>query len=586
MAGVSLSPETERIVAGLRRFGGNIKRTAGFLGCSRQKVRYHRGKAIDAGVTVPTPPWDPTTGESPPPGFQSLMLEAEVSDKPVSAGRVDVREVDVRPLPAPGQVKSYILTAAVNNWDIHGPYWQNLCAYARYLGAEILVRPLAYNLNAFRRMGADTELMPEGYTDSGVYYDPAVLPFLSTDRVELAPGLHWAGDAPVTATAVRPLSGYETFTGEASGIFGATKVEMRSVATMVSEPAKLVYSTGVVTQRAYSETKTGQKADFHHTYGALIAEVESDGTWFVRHLLGSSETGAFDDLDLHVEDGRVVASNDNVAGLTPGDIHSVKLDPRVKDALFGEGGMIDQIRPQQLHLHDLHDHESRSHHIRKDPFKNLLLHETGQEGVEREVEVAAELLKFVARQWMKTVVVKSNHDNHLLRWVKEADWKTDPANMEFYLSVALRMVQATKQKEDGFDVLEWACRNKGAPAEVVFLRPDQDWRLEGIQCGLHGDQGLNGARGSAASIARTGSKTNIGHSHSAGIWDGCWQSGVTGGDLETIRMDYVSGPSSWSRSMIVTYKGGKRSMVTMRGLKFRADRSRWCGPEGAPLIAA
>ena len=68
-------------------------------------------------------------------------------------------------------------------------------------------------------------------------------------------------------------------------------------------------------------------------------------------------------------------------------------------------------------------------------------------------------------------------------------------------------------------------------------------------------------------LSKIGAKVNVGHSHSAGIIDGAWQAGLTGGALD-VTMDYARGPSSWSRTMILTYVGGKRSMLTMRGLKF------------------
>ena len=135
------------------------------------------------------------------------------------------------------------------------------------------------------------------------------------------------------------------------------------------------------------------------------------------------------------------------------------------------------------------------------------------------------------------------------------------------------MLAAIEDEDNGFHLLEWACREMGAPGAAVFLQPDQSWQVEGIECGLHGDKGPNGSRGSARSIAKTGSKSTIGHSHSAGIFEGCWQTGVTAGTLDDLDMGYNSGPSSWSRALVATYRGGKRTMLIMRGLQWRADRS-------------
>lgn len=544
---------------------------------SGSSIRHHRKMARKRGVEIPDPPWTPARGERIAGSLSEkrLIKDAaaagliEPDDRPLSGGRINPPDIETRPTPSPGEVRRYILTGAVNNTDIHPAFWGNLRALAEHYGAEILVRRIAYNLNAYRR-NADTELREgESGAPEHIYYDPAIAPFICDRRVELAPGLHWAGDAPVTATATSPLSGYDTFTGGASGVFASTKIEMKSIATMRGEPAKLLYTTGVVTQRNYTETKTGQKADWHHSYGAILVEVDGDGDWFPRHLI-AGEDGSFCDLRRRVQ-GEQVREAETVAAITPGDIHVAALDEAVKSTLFGPGGVTDTLRPRELHLHDLHDHESRSHHDARNPFRLFELQQRGRDNVAEEIEKDAAFLRYADRPWMRQVVIGSNHDDHLRRWVAEADWRKDPVNALFHVRCIHEALSAIERKDDDFHLLEWACREKGAPEEVVFLRPDQSWRVCGIECGLHGDKGPNGARGSARSIAKTGAKTNIGHSHSAAIFEGCWQAGVTAGELEAVTMDYASGPSAWSRTMIVTYTNGKRTMITMRGLKWRAE---------------
>lgn len=541
-------------------------------------MRYRRDLARRQGVEIPDPPVNRAAGQRDPDSMaeqrrRKIAVEDGLLDeedaRPIADGRIDPREAQARALPGPGEVATYLITGAVNNTHIHPAFWRNLQALARHYDAEIIVRPIHYNLNAYRRMGADTE--DESAEGDEIWFDPAVRPYLSTDRVALAPDCHFAGDAPITATAATPLSGYDTFTGRASGIFAATKVEMRSVATMRAEPAKLLFTTGAVTQRNYTETKTGQKADHHHTYGAMLVEVDSAGQWWPRHII-AGEDGTCNDIGLTVRGGRVRPAN-NIAALTPGDIHVAQLDQSIRSTLFGPGGMVDVLRPAELHLHDLHDHLSRSHHNARDPFKLFQLRQAGKDSVLDEVRADADFLKYCHRDWLQTVVIASNHDDHLRRWVTDADWKSDPINARFYLRCAERMLGAIEDEDNGFHLLEWACREMGAPGAAVFLQPDQSWQVEGIECGLHGDKGPNGSRGSARSIAKTGSKSTIGHSHSAGIFEGCWQTGVTAGTLDDLDMGYNSGPSSWSRALVATYRGGKRTMMIMRGLQWRADRS-------------
>jgi hypothetical protein len=87
----------------------------------------------------------------------------------------------------------------------------------------------------------------------------------------------------------------------------------------------------------------------------------------------------------------------------------------------------------------------------------------------------------------------------------------------------------------------------------------------GIECGLHGHAGTNGVRGSTANLARVAIKINKGHDHTATIHDGVYSSGVCGLDP-----NLKKGPSTHTRSHIVTYLSGKRSIITMQGDRWRA----------------
>lgn len=556
------------VISALHRHGGNISAVSRDLGIARKNVRNRRDKLRAKGVDLPLSPWNPSVGEPQPEDFIEPVAVH------LSAGRVEPREALGRELPPPGQVATYLMTAATNNTDVHAALWRNMQAlklhYSKHGPCEILVRRIGYNLAEWRRRGASNEVEADENGDP-IRFAPELADYICDERVQIAPGICWAGDAPVSATAVSPLSGYDTFTGEDSGVFGATKLEMRSIATMQGLPAKHIMTTGAVTQRNYSETKAGQKADFHHVFGCTLVEVESDGTWFMRPIVAEDD-GTIRDLNITVRGGEVIHEH-NAAALAPGDVHVADLHPDIRQAIYGPGGMTDTLKPGVLLHNDLHDHKARSHHDARDPFRRYQLHREGADDVEREIEADAEFLRYAARPWMDQVVVGSNHDDHLHRWLKDADWRADPVNAAFYLEAACKVVHAIRDDDRDFHLLEWACRTKGAPDDVVFLRTDQSFVIEGVECGLHGDRGPNGARGSARNLSRIGMKTTIGHSHSPAIVDGCWQAGVTAGDPHEPRMDYATGPSSWSRTHIIQFIGGKRTMVTMRGSRWRADRA-------------
>lgn len=531
----------------------NQSEAARILNIPRQTLQNRLATARTRGIDVP----DPT--------FR-LVLQSSEAAGPVVEGRVSEREVFRRPLPD-HSCATYILTAAVNNSELHEPFWKNLRAFASHLGAELLVFPIHYRLNEYRRRGADTEAVEEA-PDEGIWWPEQIKPHLCSDRIALAPDLHYAGDSPVTATAANPLSGYDTHTGAASGIFGATRVALRSVATVGDAPTKLLYTTGACTQRNYSETKTGQKADWHHVYGALIVEVDPDGVWFVRQLIADDE-GTFQDLTTRVSRGKV-SGGKRIKAYTTGDVHTDQLDPEVRQEAFGEGGVLDALKPGYLFIDDLHDHRRRSHHNRSKTFERLRLAKAGEESVEEELRLSVGLLVEAQRPWMTTVVKDSNHHDHLMRWLEETDWRTDPPNAAFYLDAASLVVGSID--DERFHLFEALMRKLGCPERVVFTRPDQSFLVDDVENALHGHNGPNGARGAIGNLSKIASKTTIGHGHSAGIQDGCYQAGVLAGDLVSMRMNYSAGPSSWTRSGVVQYPNGKRSIVTWRGLRWRGTR--------------
>jgi hypothetical protein len=470
-------------------------------------------------------------------------------------------------------VSRYILTCAQNNTLIHEAVWENLTALSRHYAAEILVSRFSYD-KASHNKGAK----PGTEADrDDLWYDPKLTGFFSDERIQLAPGLVWCGEMNILPTAVRPLSGLEAYTGRQSGIFPHVKLAMDSIASGKREPTKFNYTTGTITQRNYIQKKAGQKAEFHHCYGGLLVEVDSDGAWWVRQLNADSD-GVIYDWDLKADRGKVTAGH-RVKAINWGDIHVGRIEPKVAAASWGPGGMLDSLQPEFQFAHDTLDFHSDNHHDRLNPHRRYELYITGQTAVEQEIQSVARFLFDIQRKNCETVVVDSNHDNALERWLREADHKKDPANAIFYLEAQLAKYRAIRRGDKNFHLLEWAVKRAFRDKQAVnadlqnlkFLREDESFvicrdRNGGIECGMHGHLGPNGARGSIAAFAKMGRKANLGHSHTAGIRDGIYQDG-TSSELD---LGYNRGPSSWSWTHTITYQNGKRTLVTVWRGKCRA----------------
>lgn len=538
------------------RVHGGIRAAQRATGVSFGTLKNWYDKAIEYGFAEPLEQRPKTREE---------MKETEA---PVVKGRIKAMETPDVGVPKRG-VRRFVLTCAQNNTRVHGPFWTNLLAYADKIGARVLVSRFTYSKRQFG--GAAAKPGTGGGSDyDDLWYDPAVVPYIHDERLQIAPGLVWCGEMNILPTAVRPLNDLDSYTGRASAVFPHVKIAMRSVPSMRDEATKFTWTTGTVTQRNYIARKAGLKAEFHHCYGALLVEVDSDGDWFCRQLNADSE-GTFHDLAARVSGGKV--SEQPVEAVTWGDVHVEMLDETVRELAWGRGGMLDTLRPKYQFMHDVLDFRGRSHHERRDPHKLYKRWLDGSEDVESEVWRTLAFIASAGRPWCETVVVDSNHHQHLGRWLREDDGRWDPVNAEFWLRMNLRAYRDTAMRKT-FNPLRAANEELGFVAAVEdarFLDEDESFVIcpdanGGIECGMHGDLGPDGARGSAIAFTRMGRKANIGHTHKAGIEDGVYVAGTS----SILTPDYVRGPGSWSHSHVVTYANGKRAVVTMWNGKWRA----------------
>jgi hypothetical protein len=493
--------------------------------------------------------------------------------KAVYTGTVSERQHLTAELPPEGYKKIYLLTCAQNNTLVNESFWNNLLAYREWLtsfndtsSVELLVSRFTYNKTDSQEARSKKK-QTQDHTAIGPTFDSRIAEYAFDSQIELAPSLVFCAEANIIPTAARPLSGFETYTGRNSGIFPHVKLALESVPQMEGTGAKFNYTTGTVTRRNYIQRKEGLKAEFHHVYGALIVEVDSDGAWYVRQLSADND-GTFFDLDRLVSKGRVEAGH-AVEAITWGDVHLASADFEQIELNWGSGGIIDQLKPNHQFLHDVLDFKSRNHHDTKNPHRNFKKWVHGDDDVEQEcLDVANFLAEIAARDFCKTHVVASNHDNALERWLNEGDYRSDPRNALFFLEQQLAYYKAMAEGEE-HHVFEHAMQQMGVSIDVHFMREDESFVLcpshGGIECGLHGHLGSDGARGTPSNLSRMGRRANTCHTHSTRILDGLYVAGTC-----AMKPDYKRGPSSWSYSHVITYSNGKRAIITVYDGKWKA----------------
>lgn len=246
-------------------------------------------------------------------------------------------------------------------------------------------------------------------------------------------------------------------------------------------------------------------------------------------------------------------------------MHTEQLDAEVRSLAWAKGGMLDTLKPKYQFMHDTVSFARRNHHDRSNPHIRFQQFIEERECVRTELEAVRDFLnKESYRKWCQTIVVDSNHDNAMERWLREVDYRSDPINALWFLTCQKRKYESISSRDPKFHLIEWSLRKLGAKENIEFLHQDEPFVIcpsshGGIECGMHGDLGPDGARGSPVALSRMGRKANTGHTHKAGITDGLYTAG-TSSNLDLV---YNKGPSSWSHSHIVTYPNGKRAIITM-----------------------
>lgn len=475
-------------------------------------------------------------------------------------------------------VKRFIFTCAQNNTPVHAPSWRSITALARHYDARTVVSRFVYDTTT----NVDYE-KPNKRHDKRTdwWYAKEVMPYVLDERMKVADGLEWCGELQILPTAKRPITGFESYTGRNSAIIPHPKFALQSIASGKYEGTKLIYTTGCVTEKNYIQRKAGQVAQFHHGYGGLLVEVRDDGHWFCRQL-NCSEDGTLYDLDVRVKNGKVTTGH-RVEAIVWGDAHIRRQDPTVTRLAWGYAGggvgfdktcMIDVLRPKYQFFHDLLDFRSRNHHeigSGRKMYERFLLG-GAEDNVRLELQEASRALWLRGRDDCVSVVVASNHDGALLRWLDNADYRQDPKNALTFLQLQTWLYeQMATAPGVSPPIFEHAMRTHGAPAKVKFLAEDESFIVcpnagDGIECGMHGHLGVNGARGNGLAFARMGRKSVTGHTHSAFIIDGVYGVGYSG----QVDMGFNKGPSSWSWTHCVIHPNGKRQMVTMYADGWRA----------------
>lgn len=385
----------------------------------------------------------------------------------------------------------YIITSAVNNTPVHASFWNNLLAYAKHLDAQVHVIAIRYK----NPTSVFSDAKEEFWTEE-------ILPYLDANRHDIHKNISIMSDVKIQPTVENPLSGMEGFSGDKSCIFGHPRIHLQFMPVPKLSKPKIMLTTGSCTESNYTDSKQGKKGDFHHTLGFTIISIKDKDTAFIRQV-SARKDGGFIDLQKEVKD-QTVYSAPPCKALVLGDIHAYHLSVESKERIHKT---IDTFKPPVVVLHDVFDGESVNPHMAKNAFEQYKRNQNGKGDLDKELTYTLDFVKELKEKTKQLVIVNSNHDNFLDRYVIYNEWQKDLGNAKKYLQLALTLISG--DAPNGlFAYL--ASKIKG----VKCLGVDDSFQIGGIDLSNHGDKGANGSRGNPTHYRRLSTKVTTGHTHS------------------------------------------------------------------------
>jgi hypothetical protein len=438
--------------------------------------------------------------------------------------------------------KRFIITTAVAGSKAHLGFLSTIDKYCEENNAQAVIMPAESITNSFEKQ---TAVFDQAFNDPKYLFVSEDTPL--NNNISLR-------NIQVSAKQIKPITGLLRIgKREGSYVFAAPKQFLEYVPSGNSrEKNYSIMTPGACTLPSYySETFVSKRlsyiADHDHTMGAIIVELEDDNLFHFRQIQ-CDEDGSFIDLGKHYKPkGKTTDVEVNVV---MGDIHSANADIPAINVFID---LFSKMKVNRLYLHDIFDGYSISHHI-IDIAEKSMRFEKGKSNLERELAETFDLVDRISTEInaKEVNIVKSNHDEFLDRYLKDGRYVFDPENHHASLKIATALFEDTDVLERGFEVV-----GKEIPSNWNFLQRDSISKIAGIECGSHGDLGLNGAKSSMNSLEKIYGSCVVGHNHTGAIQRDVFRVGT----LSNLDMGYNRGPSSWTQTCCLVYENGQRQLI-------------------------
>jgi hypothetical protein len=441
------------------------------------------------------------------------------------------------------EYKRFVVTTAVTGCYVHEGFLKSIQTYCEKNDAKLLVLPCTdpaakggFDLDA--RVGRENVVLNDLRLNSNLFICSIQL---SAKQIDPTTGLGRIGQRNGTF------------------IYASPKQRLRFLSVSNVKWPHAEMTTGAITVPDYTPDKkrpfwymshrTAYIATNDHVMGAIIVEIQDDKRFHFRQIQADSN-GGFIDLGNFYQGDKITKVNAD--SLVMGDWHSGETD---SSAIRAWKEVCALVRPRKLFVHDGFNGLSINHHEKDRQVRLAKLADGGLLSLQREIEQYSRDIDDMT-SWKgveRIVIVKSNHDVFLDRWLEDGRFTKDPHNYSLGVELASKAVKGINPLQYAVEVVG-NLRNK---KKVQWLGIDEDYKVARIQLGAHGHKGPNGSMGSVAGMELAYGLSVTGHAHTPAILRGAWQVGTS----SHLKLSYNEGPSSWVHCSCIVYSNGMRQLI-------------------------
>jgi hypothetical protein len=462
-----------------------------------------------------------------------------VNEKPVQPKKLTREDIYVVKLAQESdKPKRYFISSIMPESFLDKNFFASILNYCKVMKAELVILPMRGIHHTHKHyseevMSVADKFVTEYYINSNLKVLEAQIPPMSPEPIALS----------------LRLAKYTSL------IVASPKQDFKALPVLDLNKPRSIWTTGVLTTRDYPKTASGFKGEIETVIGGLILEVDPKTNRFYCRQVQANEDGSFYDLDKCYSKNSVT----QVSGeyLYVGDVHSGFTLDYARSASID---MANRLNVKCVGGGDWFDCYSISHHHKNKIKTKVLKHERQDR---KHVSTLSTELKSLAEElklWVKGLnpgigidIIKSNHDEHLDRYLEEQRWIDDPINFRVSLDLAGAYL-------DGKNPIQyWIEKNYPELINRVnWLKRDDVKRVSSKQIlvSQHGDIGPNGSRSTNKNAEWSLQDCVLGHSHSPSVTRIVKRVGTL-----ALGLEYMVGPSSHQVVNCLIYPNGNYQML-------------------------